>query len=802
MSFDPHATTFAHPIVILDGAIGTMLQASGVPTGKVPELLCLTHPDLITDLHRQYVKSGSDIIYTNTLGANRYKLKDCGHSVEEVITAAVSCAKAACLGSNTKVALSLGPIGTLLQPNGSLSREDAYEMYREAVTAGAAAGADLVVFETMTDLLEVKLAILATKEHTDLPIYCTMTFEQNHRTFTGVGIPSMALTLTGLGVDAIGINCSLGPVEILPLARELRRFTPLPIIIKPNAGMPDLNDNTFSITAEEFCEQMELYLAEGVTIFGGCCGTTPAFIALLAKRLPAKQPHDLPSPYAPVAAICSASQYLPIDCVRVIGERINPTGKPRLKEALRAGDLGYLLTQGLEQRQAGASILDVNIGLPDIDQISMMVTAVTELQTVLDTPLQIDASDPAVIEAALRVASGKPLVNSVNGEQAVMDRIFPLIKKYGAAVVGLTLDENGIPATADQRLAIATRIVDTAATYGIPREDIYIDCLTLTASVQQADVMETLRAVRLVKETLGVKTVLGVSNISFGLPNRELLNHSFLTLALAHGLDCPIINPNIASMMNAIDAFNLLYNYDPGATAYLQRQAGTTQPAGTAEPASLPQNDAEALSEAVKRGLKQQAGDSCQALLRHTPPLSIVNEVLIPTLDDVGTQFELGQLFLPQLIQSATAAQMAFDAIKAAMSAQAGEDRQDLSKGKIILATVKGDVHDIGKNIVKVILENYGYTVIDLGKDVPIETVVQKVLETKAPLLGLSALMTTTVVHMAETIQAVRQVSPSTKIVVGGAVLTPSYAEKIGADFYAKDAKQAVDIAKEVFGSN
>jgi 5-methyltetrahydrofolate--homocysteine methyltransferase len=780
-------------IILLDGAMGTMLQKSGIPIPKVPEILNLTHPETIIEIHRQYIESGSDIIYTNTFGANRYKLSQCEYSVEQLITAGVQNAKKAIGDTTVLAALDIGPIGELLKPNGSLSFDGAYEIFREMVVCGEQAGADLIIFETITDLLEMKAAVLAAKENTSLPVFCTMSFEQNQRTFTGVCVESMATTLTALGVDAIGINCSLGPKEILPIAKKLCEWTPLPIIVKANAGLPNLNSNTYDISPQEFSDTMAKYLEYGVSIIGGCCGTTPEYIRLLSENLKGKVPTKRQIPKRSV--LCSANQAVVVDGVKVIGERINPTGKKRMKEALIHRDIGYILTQGLEQVNAGADILDVNVGLPEIDEKEIMQTAVTELQSVIDAPLQIDSSHPDVIEQALRIYNGKAIVNSVNGEQKVLDRILPIVKKYGAAVVGLTLDENGIPNAAEDRFLIAQKITDTALSYGIPKEDIYIDCLTLTASVQQKEVVETLHAVQLVKEKLGVKTVLGVSNISFGLPNRELINHSFLTLAMAHGLDCPILNPNIKSMMDSIDAFNVLYNRDTNAVQYISRHNQTAAPAAT----NPNKTEEMTLEYAVKNGLKEAAGKLTKALLETTDPMQIINEMLIPALDIVGNEFEKGILFLPQLIQSATAAQAGFDEIKQALSKQ--NNSSAISKGDIILATVKGDVHDIGKNIVKVILENYGYHVIDLGKDVPIETVVNETIRTGTKLVGLSALMTTTVVSMEQTIRALRESGADCKIWVGGAVLTEEYAMQIGADYYAKDAKQSVDIAKKVFSN-
>ena len=781
---------FENRFILLDGAMGTMLQQCGAPMGKVPEALNITHPEIITGIHRQYIESGSQIIYANTFSANRYKLSHCEYSPEAVVSAGIACAKEAARGTDAAVALDVGPIGQLMEPNGPLKFDEAYDMFREMMVCGERSGADLIVIETSTDLLEMKAAVLAARENTALPVLCTMTFEKNGRTFTGVTVEAAALTLTGLGVDAVGINCSLGPDEIYPLAKTMARWTHLPLIIKANAGLPDLEDGTYPVTAEQFAAQLEKYVDLGVSLFGGCCGTTPAYIREIKRMLAGWTP--VKRQVSKRSAVCSATQVVEIDGARVIGERINPTGKKLFKEALINHDIGYILAQGISQTEAGAHILDVNVGLPKIDEAGLMREVVKELQGVVDVPLQIDSSSADVIEKALRVYNGKPIVNSVNGEEAVMDRIFPIVKKYGAAVVGLTLDENGIPATAEERFAVAERIVKKAAAYGIPKEDVYIDCLTLTVSAQQKEAAETLKALALVKEKLGVKTVLGVSNISFGLPKREWINTSFLTLAMAAGLDLPIINPNNEAMMAAVDAFNVLYDRDKGCKRYVDKysQARTTAPAPAARKEMT-------LDQAVKNGLKEYAGQAAEKLLETLPAMAVVNDVLIPALDKVGMDFETGKLFLPQLIQSATAAQAAFDVIKRKLSEDTSQAR--VSKGKVVIATVKGDIHDIGKNIVKVVMENYGYDMIDLGKDVPPEKVVEAVRMSGARLVGLSALMTTTVAAMEETIRLLKE-NCDCAIWVGGAVLTEDYAGQIGADYYAKDAKQSVDIARAVLG--
>ena len=774
--------------VILDGGMGTMLQAKGLELGEIPEVLGLEKPEVIIEIHKSYIEAGSDIVYTNTFGANRYKLEECHYTVEEMICGAIANARKACKGTNSLVALDIGPIGQLLEPTGSLTFENAYNIFKEQILAGKSA--DVVVIETMTDLYEVKAALLAVKENSNLPIICTMTFDENLRTFTGCSISSMALTLEGLGVDAIGINCSLGPKELLPAVEELSRWTTLPIVVKPNAGLPNPNSNAFDVSADEFSDEILNFVKFGVKIFGGCCGTTPAYIKAMAEKLSRVKPVILEKQIP--AAICSATSTVIIDQPRIIGERINPTGKKLFKEALLRNDIDYILNQAIEQIQAGADILDVNVGLPDIDEEAMMVRSIKALQGVVDVPLQIDSTIPEVLEAALRVYNGKPIVNSVNGDEESLSIVLPLVKKYGAAVVGLTLDKKGIPATAEARFEIAKRILDRALSLGIPRENVYIDCLTLTASAEQAGVLETLKAVRMVKEQLGLKTVLGVSNISFGLPNRELINYNFLTMALTNGLDLPIINPNIATMTGAVRTFKLLSNIDKHATSFVKVYGGAT----ASTQSKLPKSDID-IFYAIANGLKKEGAKIVTTLLETIEPMEIINTMLIPALDKAGDQFERGKIFLPQLIQSAGVAQAAFDVIKAKLIL---DNSAPISKGKIVIATVKGDIHDIGKNIVKVLLENYGYTVIDLGRDVEYQAVIDAIIEHDCKLVGLSALMTTTLKSMENTISLIRKNNLDCKIMVGGAVLTPEYAKKIGADFYAKDAKHSVDIAKVVIG--
>ena len=778
---------FKSGFLMLDGGMGTMLQAGGLEMGGIPEMLNFTHPEQIQAIHRAYIEAGADVVYTNTFGANRLKMAKTGRSVQEIITAAIQNARAAAK-EDTLVALDIGPIGQLLEPTGTLSFEEAYDIFREQIEAGK--DADLYIFETMTDLLEVRAGVLAAKENGGgKPIFVTMSFEENGRTFTGCEISAMALTLEGLGVDAIGVNCSLGPVELVPIVQELCRWTTLPVIVKPNAGLPDPVTGKHSFAPELFGACMKPYAEMGARIFGGCCGTTPDHIRESAKVIRAMEPAE--REVSIPAAVCSANQTVVIDMPRIIGERINPTGKKRFKQALLEHDTDYILGQAIAQVQAGADILDVNVGLPDIDETEMMQTCVKAIQGITNTPLQLDTTKPDALEAGLRVYNGKPIVNSVNGEEESLSTVLPLVKKYGAAVVGLTLDKDGIPKTAEGRFAIAKRILERALALGIRREDVYIDCLTLTASAEQEGVMETLKALTRVKEELGLRTVLGVSNISFGLPSRELVTRTFLTMALHAGLDLPIINPNTESMTAAVRAYRLLANYDKNAVEFISHYGGET----TAAP--KPAAQSMTLGEAIAAGLGHEAAELTASLLKEKSPMDAVNEQLIPALDKAGTEFETGKIFLPQLISSAAAAQKAFEVIKQAIS-ESGSG--SVSRGTIVIATVKGDIHDIGKNIVKVLLENYGYTVIDLGKDVPCEAVAEAAVQQKAPLVGLSALMTTTLPSMEETIRQLRACCPEVKVMVGGAVLTAGYAAKIGADFYAKDAKEAVDIAKQVFG--
>ena len=794
--------------ILLDGGMGTMLQAAGLKLGARPEELNITDPALIEGIHGQYAAAGSRIVNANTFGASAHKLAGSTYTLEQIITAGIENCKRACAPYGALTALDVGPLGELLEPSGTLAFEDAVAEYARIVKAGEAAGADLIFFETYTDLYELKAALLAAKENTHLPILASMSFEAGGRTFTGCTVESFAATARGLGADAVGINCSLGPKEIFPMAKRLTEAVPgnFPVFVKPNAGLPRADGSGYDITPQLFALQMKPYRELHLFAAGGCCGTTPEFIKLLngtfAGCTPGRPAHRMPS------VLCTPVDTVTVDGITVVGERINPTGKKRFQQALREGDMNYVLEQAVSQAEAGAQILDVNVGAPGVDEPVLMEQVVKALQSVTSLPLQLDSSNVEALARGLRVYNGKPIVNSTNGEPEKLAAILPLCKKYGAAIVGLAIDEKGIQPKAADRVAIARRITEAALAAGIPREDIYIDCLTLTASAQQEDVLATVQALEACKKELGVRTVLGVSNISFGLPCRAYLNTTFLTMAMYAGLDLAIMNPSSEEMMAAVYAYNVLTNRDKQSTKYIERfadrvpastalaQAAKAAPAASATEAELTGPYA-ALMKAVEKGLKGDAAAHTRALLAEKQPLEVVDEALIPALDIVGAKYEKGTLFLPQLLQAASAAQSAFEEIKTAI-AQKGEG--SASKGRIVLATVKGDVHDIGKNIVRVILENYGFEVLDLGRDVPVETVVDTVREKDVHLVGLSALMTTTLKSMEETIAALHAAKLDCKIMVGGAVLTPEYAEKIGADWYAKDAKRSADIAKEFFG--
>ena len=773
--------------ILLDGAMGTMLQKSGEMGDVLPEVLNIEKPELIASIHKAYVDAGAQVVYANTFGANKYKMKDAGYSVSELIGAAINNAKK----SGAKVALDIGPIGKLLEPLGDLSFEEAYETFKEEVLAGK--DADIIVIETMTDLLETKAAVLAAKENSDKPVFVTMTFEENRRTFTGVSIPSMCHTLESLGVDALGVNCSLGPKELLPIVEEIVGEVRIPVIVKANAGLPDPVTNEYSLKPEDFATHYKKMRKMGVKVFGGCCGTTPDYIEEIADVLKTAEVEK--EELTKTLNVCSPTKTVKVDAPKIIGERINPTGKKRFKQALIEQDMNYILSQAIEQVDAGADILDVNVGLPEIDEPEMMVKTIKALQSVVDVPLQIDSSDPKAIEAGLRVYNGKPIVNSVNGDDEVLDSILPIVKKYGASVIGLTLDSNGIPKTVEDRINIAKKIMDKALSYGIPKEDIIIDCLTMTVATDQNAAKDTLRALKIVKEEFGLKTVLGVSNVSFGMPNRPRVNQIFLHMALNYGLDLPIINPNIPAMTDTVKNYGSLEDVDVDNFDFFE-YANIQTAEEDEETSEKIDNPKEAILYAMQKGLSERAKDITEQLLETKTPMEIINDYLIPSLDKVGEEFEKGTLFLPQLIMAADTAKDSFDIIKTYL-ANTGEKTE--SKGKVIVATVKGDIHDIGKNIVKVILENYGYEILDLGRDVAPEKILEVTKEEDVKLVGLSALMTTTLPAMQDTINLLKELE-GVKVMVGGAVLTDNYSKQIGADFYSKDAKMAVDIAKEVLG--
>ena len=771
-------------IVVFDGAFGTMLQRE-TSVGTLPELVNIERPDLVLKIHRQYAAAGADVISADTFGANAYKAGSYELS-GKLIRAGVKLAREA--AKDKFVALDLGPVGKLMEPAGPMTFDEAYDIFAHAVEAGKE-GADLILLETMTDLYELKAALLAAREHSDLPVIASMTFEQNLRTFMGCDAVCYALTASPLA-DAIGVNCSLGPAQLLPVAEKILEFTDKPVIVQANAGLPDAAGN-YNVSADEFARACEGFIEKGVRIVGGCCGTTPEYIRKLREIADAAKPQ--PTPFRRVSAVCSARKRVVVDGVKVIGERINPTGKKAMKAALLTGDTDFISRQALEQAEAGAEILDVNAGLPEIDETKTLVKIVRHLQTVTDLPLQIDCGKADAIEKALRYYCGKAIVNSVNGEDKVMDAILPHVARYGAAVVGLTIDEKGIPKTCAERVAIAEKIIARAKEYGIPEEDVYIDCLTLTVSAEQAQAKETLAAIAEIKRRHNVKTVLGVSNISFGLPARPVVNHAFLLAALYAGLDLPILNPNVAENRQAVAAFNVLTGRDTNCAAFTQMFAAAPEPAQKNAPLSDGKAERD-IFYCIEKGLPRARAATAE-LLKEREPLAVINEFLIPALNKVGDLFESGKLFQPQLIAAAESAKGCFEEVK--LHFKGGESA---NRGTIVLATVQGDVHDIGKNIVKTVLENYGYAILDLGKNVPCELVAETCRKQNVRLCGLSALMTTTVPNMEETIRLLRAACPRCKVMVGGAVLSEEYAKKIGADFYAKDANASVKIAEEVFG--
>lgn len=798
-----------------DGGMGSLLQAAGLAAGELPERWNLSHPEVITDVHRKYLAAGADIMTTNTFGANRLKYDGDGE-LKAIVEAAVANAKKAVEEAGRGyVALDLGPTGKLLKPLGDLPFETAVSLYKEVVSIGAAAGADLVLIETMSDSYELKAAVLAAKEAgfkpetgERLPIFATVIYDEKGKLLTGGNVESTVALLEGLGVDVLGVNCGLGPEQMKGIVKDILEVSSTPVLVNPNAGLPrsENGKTVYDVDPKDFAAVMEEIVKMGAVITGGCCGTTPDHIHAmveLTKDIPVLMPEKKHR-----TVISSYSQAVVFDKKTIIiGERINPTGKSKFKQALRDHNLEYILREGVTQQDNGADVLDVNVGLPEIDEPSMMEDVVKELQAVIDLPLQLDTSSAEAMERGLRVYNGKPLINSVNGKKEVMEQIFPLVAKYGGVVVGLCLDENGIPETAEGRIAVGKKIIETAAAYGIGPEDIILDGLCMTVSSDSQGAIVTLETLRKIRDELGGKSVLGVSNISFGLPQREIINGAFFTMAMESGLSAAIINPNSEAMMRAYYSFNALMNLDPQCSQYISIYSGQTaglgqtigkggNGAGGLGTAGNGGAGAGSLGNAIERGLKEVAVESVTALLKEKEALDVINEEIIPALDHVGKGFEKGTVFLPQLLMSAEAAKAAFEVIKNAM---AGSGETQEKKGTIILATVKGDIHDIGKNIVKVLLENYSYDVIDLGKDVPPETVVEEAVSCHAPLVGLSALMTTTVPSMEETIKQLRESAPWVKVMVGGAVLTQEYADTIGADAYCKDAMASVHYAETIF---
>ncbi|MBC6696323.1 homocysteine S-methyltransferase family protein [Terrisporobacter mayombei] len=786
-------------ILIFDGAMGTMLQNEGLPIGDNPEVFGMKNPDKLLKIHKKYLEAGSNVITTNTFGCNELKVTKLGYTVEEIIDSAVSIAKKAIEESDkTKpryVALDIGPIGEMLEPMGTLSFDRAYDIFKRQAIQGEKSGADLIIIETMMDLYEAKAAVLAVKENTNLPVICTMTFDENGRSFTGCLPESMVATIEGLGVDALGVNCSLGPKQLLPIVKTITEIANVPVIVQANAGLPVLENNqaVYKMTADEFFQGVREFVKLGASIIGGCCGTNETFIKeicdnidLLVKQEPNRKETTI---------VCSAVKYVDINGPTIVGERLNPTGRKLLQDAYITGNNDYVINLALEQGSEGSQIINVNVGLPEIDEENAMIKVIKGIQEVVDTPLQIDSSNIKALENGLRYYNGRTIVNSVNGKEKSLEEVLPIVQKYGACVVGLTLDDNGIPTTAEGRFKIAKKIVERAESYGIKRKDIFIDCLSLTVSAQQEEALETIKAIKMVKENLGCKTILGVSNISFGTPNRRALNNTYLNLALGAGLDLAIINTEDKNMVNSIYAYRVISNMDKGCVDYIKKCSDISEDRKTLKKKN---NEKLTLEDVIERGLKEEAKGLTLEILKSKDEYYILDEILIPALDKVGEKYDKGELFLPQMIQSAETVKVSLNIIKERLSQN---NSNDGSKGKIIVATVQGDIHDIGKNIVKIMLENYGYQVIDLGKDVPIEEVVKRAKEENIELIGLSALMTTTVENMKKTISALRDNGINAKVFVGGAVLTQEYADKMNANYYSKDAKSAVEIAKINFNS-
>lgn len=799
-------------ILFCDGGMGSLLQEAGLKPGELPGTWNITHSEELVRIHKAYLEAGADIVTTNTFGVDRLKYNETtSFQLEPVIRAAVKNAKEAIRqsGKQAWIGLDMGPTGKLLKPMGDLAFEDCCEIYREVVEIGADAGADFILIETMSDSYETKAAVLAAKEGCDLPIFVTVTFDERGKLLTGGSPASIVAMLEGLGVDVVGMNCGLGPIQMKDILKDILEVSSVPVMINPNAGLPrsENGKTVYDIDAAHFAKTVEEIVDMGARIVGGCCGTTPEHIRMVRELCCKKTPVPVTKKHRTVVSSFSQAVEIGKNPV-IIGERINPTGKSKFKQALRDHNLEYILREGVTQQDHGAHVLDVNVGLPEIDEPSMLEEVVRELQSILDLPLQLDTTDPVAMERAMRVYNGKPLINSVNGKEESMRTVFPLVKKYGGVVVALALDEEGIPETAEGRIRVAKKIYDTAASYGIGSEDIIIDALCLTVSSDSQGAITTLETLRRVRDELHGKTILGVSNISFGLPQREIINAAFFTMAMQNGLSAAIINPNSEAMMRAYYSFRALMNLDPQCSEYISvysgqvASLGQSAVTGVSGGASNSQGGtaggaASDLHTSIVKGLKDQAVHDARALLETQDALDVINSQIIPALDVVGKGFEKGTMFLPQLLMSAEAAKGAFEVIKEKMDANGQKQEK---KGTIILATVKGDIHDIGKNIVKVLLENYSYDVLDLGKDVPPETIVETAVEKHIQLVGLSALMTTTVPSMEETIVQLRKAAPWAKVMVGGAVLTQEYADTMGADQYCRDAMASVNYAERVFG--
>lgn len=779
-------------VIVFDGAMGTMIQREGLVGGEIPDLYNVENPEIVKKIQKEYVDAGADIITTNTFGSNSFKLNETPYSVDTVISAAVNIIKE--IRKDQLIALGLSSTGKLLEPIGSLTFEDAYNTFKEQVIAGVNAGADIILLETFSDLQETRAAILACKENSSVPVFCTMTFQDNGRTLTGTDPKTFVNVVQDLGIDVLGVNCSLGPKEIAPIVEEILEYSLLPVMVQPNAGLPVLenNETVFKLTKEEYVDQLKPLMEKGIAVVGSCCGSDPSFTKLIKKTFGRQIVKQRNVKRRTVA--CSSTESVFMDKrIKIIGERINPTGKKKIKQALIENKFDYIINEAIDQINSGADILDVNVGLPSIDEKTVMLNVLKELDGVINAPLQIDSSNIEVLEAACRSYNGKTIINSVNGKKEIMDLVFPIAKKYGASLVALTLDEEGIPTTCEKRVEIAEKIIKEAKKHGIAEERLLIDNLVLTASAQQEGVIETLKSIGKIKNKYNIRTTLGASNVSFGLPNRHMLNKTFLVMALTYGLDAPITDPTTLDIVDHIKSFEVLNYLDVESTEYIAYMDSRQIDNYSNNKLFTKSKD---IKNIIVNGLKDEIEEVTINLLEKEEPLFLVDNYIIPSLDEVGNLYNDGKIYLPQLIRSAETVKKSFDLIKIKIN-ESG--LSNLKSNKIIIATVKGDIHDIGKNIVKVILENYGYDVIDLGKDVPIDVIIDNIKKYDIKLVGLSALMTTTVVNMQETICKIKEEKLDCKILVGGAVLTPEYAETINADFYCKDARETAEVANNFF---